>query len=147
MVDFLSPLARSERMARILSKDTKPELALRKALHALGLRYRLHGTGLPGKPDLILPRYKTVVFVHGCFWHRHPGCKIATIPKSNTSFWVKKFETNVLRDARTAAELQAQGWRVLIAWECELSSPAKARLTGERLAHLIRQLQAPKADK
>jgi DNA mismatch endonuclease (patch repair protein) len=139
MVDFLSPLARSERMARIRSKDTQPELALRKVLHALGLRYRLHGAGLPGKPDLVFPRYRTVVFVHGCFWHRHPGCKIATTPKSNTPFWVEKFERNVMRDARVATELQAQGWRVLVTWECELSSLAKARPTGERLADLIRQ--------
>jgi len=138
MVDFLSPRERSERMSRIRGKDTRPELALRKVLHGLGLRYRLHGKGLPGKPDLVFPRYKAVVFVHGCFWHRHPGCSIATTPKSNTAFWLEKFEKNVARDARVTAQLEGQGWRVLVAWECELSSPAKAARVGERLATLIK---------
>lgn len=138
MVDFLSPRERSERMSRIRGKDTRPELALRKVLHGLGLRYRLHGTGLPGKPDLVFPRYKAVVFVHGCFWHRHPGCGIATTPKSNTAFWVEKFEKNVARDARVTAQLEGQGWRVLVAWECELSTSAKATRVGERLATLIK---------
>lgn len=138
MVDFLSPRERSERMSRIRGKDTRPELALRKVLHGLGLRYRLHGKGLPGKPDLVFPRYKAVVFVHGCFWHRHPGCSIATTPKSNTAFWLEKFEKNVARDARVAAQLEGQRWRVLVAWECELSTPAKAARVGERLATLIK---------
>jgi len=109
MVDFLSPTERSERMSRIRGKDTKPELALRKVLHGLGLRYRLHGAGLAGKPDLVFPRYKAVVFVHGCFWHRHTGCNIATTPKSNTPFWTEKFDKNVPRDARVAAELEKRG--------------------------------------
>ncbi|HEY4093583.1 MAG TPA: DNA mismatch endonuclease Vsr [Luteibacter sp.] len=134
MVDFLSPSERSERMSRIRGKDTRPELALRKVLHRLGLRYRLHGTVLPGKPDLVFPRYQAVVFVHGCFWHRHPGCSIATTPKSNTAFWVEKFEKNVARDARVAAQLEEQGWRVLVAWECELSTPTKAIQVGEKIA-------------
>jgi DNA mismatch endonuclease, patch repair protein len=138
MVDFLSPRERSERMSRIRGKDTRPELALRKVLHGLRLRYRLHGKGLPGKPDLVFPRYKAVVFVHGCFWHRHPGCSIATTPKSNTAFWLEKFEKNVARDARVTAQLEGQGWRVLVAWECELSTPAKAARVGERLATLIK---------
>lgn len=138
MVDFLSPPDRSERMSRIRGKDTRPELALRKVLHRLGLRYRLHGIGLPGKPDLVFPRYKTVVFVHGCFWHRHPGCKIATTPKSNTPFWVEKFQRNVARDLRVVEELHGLGWKVLVAWECELASPAKAQATGEQIAALIR---------
>ncbi|THF61088.1 DNA mismatch endonuclease Vsr [Pseudothauera nasutitermitis] len=138
MVDFLSQPDRSERMSRIRGKDTRPELALRKVLHRLGLRYRLHGIGLPGKPDLVFPRYKTVVFVHGCFWHRHPGCKIATTPKSNTPFWVEKFQRNVARDLRVVEELHGLGWKVLVAWECELASPAKAQATGEQIATLIR---------
>ncbi|MCO7557624.1 very short patch repair endonuclease [Metapseudomonas otitidis] len=140
MTDFLSPAERSERMSRIRGKDTQPELALRKVLHRLGLRYRLHGAGLPGKPDLVFPRYRTVVFVHGCFWHRHSGCKIATTPKSNTQFWQEKFEKNIARDAQTAIELQASGWIVLVVWECELASAKKARETGERLNEAIRQL-------
>lgn len=146
MVDFLSPRERSERMSRIRGKDTRPELALRKVLHGLGLRYRLHGKELPGKPDLVFPRYKAVVFVHGCFWHRHPGCNIATTPKSNTAFWVEKFEKNVARDARATAQLEGQGWRVLVAWECELSSPAKAMQAGERIATQVRASGASKGN-
>lgn len=140
MTDFLSPAERSDRMSRIRGKDTQPELALRKVLHRLGLRYRLHGAGLPGKPDLVFPRYRTVVFVHGCFWHRHDGCNIATTPKSNTPFWLEKFEKNVARDARVATQLEALGWRVFIVWECELGSAIKSKTTGERLNLLIRQI-------
>lgn len=138
MADFLSPVERSERMSRIRGKNTQPELALRRVLHGLGLRYRLHGAGLPGKPDLVFPRYKAVVFVHGCFWHRHAGCSIATTPKSNTSFWVGKFEKNVARDARATAALRALGWKVFVTWECELASASKAQATGERLAQSLR---------
>lgn len=138
MADFLSPAERSERMARIRGKNTRPELALRKVLHRLGLRYRLHGAGLPGKPDLVFPRYKAVVFVHGCFWHRHAGCSIATTPKSNTPFWLEKFEKNVARDTRVATQLEERGWRVFVVWECEVSSHGKAISTGEKLAELIR---------
>lgn len=140
MTDFLSPAERSDRMSRIRGKDTQPELTLRKVLHRLGLRYRLHGAGLPGKPDLVFPRYRTVVFVHGCFWHRHDGCNIATTPKSNTPFWLEKFEKNVARDARVATQLEALGWRVFIVWECELGSTIKTKATGERLNLLIRQI-------
>ena len=144
MTDFLSRAERSDRMSRIRGKDTQPELALRRVLHRLGLRYRLHGAGLPGKPDLVFPRYKTVVFVHGCFWHRHPGCKIATTPKSNTQFWKEKFEKNILRDARATIELQALGWRVLVVWECDLASDKKAQTNGVHLDEVIRQLAPEK---
>ena len=139
MVDFLTPSERSERMSRIKGRDTRPELMLRKVLHGLGLRYRLHAPGMPGKPDLVFPRYKTVVLVHGCFWHRHAGCNIATTPKSNVAFWIEKFEKNIARDARVTTALEDAGWRVLVAWECELSSAAKAQATGQRLAAIIRQ--------
>lgn len=139
MADFLSPSERSERMSRIRGKDTAPELTLRKILHSLGLRYRLHGAGLPGKPDLVFPRYKAVIFVNGCFWHHHTGCKIATTPKSNTLFWTRKFERNVARDAQVNAALTALGWRVFVAWECELASANKAAATADRLAAMIRQ--------
>jgi DNA mismatch endonuclease (patch repair protein) len=138
MADFLSPAERSERMSRIRGKDSQPELALRRVLHRLGLRYRLHVPNMPGKPDLVFPRHKAVVFVHGCFWHRHAGCNIATIPKTNTPFWLEKFEKNVSRDARNAASLRDAGWRVFVVWECELASDAKAKAAGERLALLIR---------
>ncbi|QTT81999.1 DNA mismatch endonuclease Vsr [Pseudomonas chlororaphis] len=138
MTDFLSPKERSERMARIKRSNTRPEIALRKVLHSLGLRYRLNGAGLSGKPDLVLPRYKAVVFVHGCFWHRHSNCSIATTPKSNTEFWVEKFKKNVARDYRVTELLKATGWRVFVIWECEVGSAKKAKLTGERLAKLIR---------
>jgi DNA mismatch endonuclease (patch repair protein) len=133
MVDFLTPAQRSERMSRIRGKDSRPELALRRVLHRLGLRYRLHAKDMPGKPDIVFPRHKTVVFVHGCFWHRHIGCKIATTPKSNTPFWLEKFEKNVARDSRATATLRAKGWRVFVVWECDLT-PSKAQLTGEELA-------------
>lgn len=142
MADFLTPSERSERMSRIRGKNTQPELALRKALHRLGLRYRLHGAGLPGRPDLVLPRYETVVFVHGCFWHRHLGCSIATTPKSNTPFWLEKFEKNVARDARVTKQLEDQGWAVFVVWECELSTPTKVAKTGKDLAARIRRAPA-----
>ncbi|WLH35011.1 DNA mismatch endonuclease Vsr [Pseudomonas sp. FP2196] len=138
MTDFLSPKERSERMARIKGSNTRPEIALRKVLHRLGMRYRLHGSGLPGKPDLVFPRYKTVVFVHGCFWHRHSNCSITTTPKTNTAFWVEKFEKNVARDEKNISLLKEAGWRVFVIWECEVGSARKAEATGERLAGLIR---------
>lgn len=138
MADILDKGQRSERMARIRSRDTKPELLLRRALHAAGFRYRLGGAGLPGKPDIVLPRRRTVIFVHGCFWHRHPGCNVATTPKSNTSFWIDKFERNTARDRRVIAELEAQGWKVLVAWECDVTAKSRLGLLVERLAAEIR---------
>lgn len=126
-------------MSRIRASNTQPEIALRKILHRLGLRYRLYRRDLPGKPDLVFPKYNTVVFVHGCFWHRHHGCKIASTPKSNIAFWTEKFEKNVARDARNIASLEQLGWRVFIVWECELSSSEKARQTGEKLASKIKK--------
>ena len=139
MVDSLTPDERSERMSRIRGKDTAPELALRRALHGLGLRYRLHGASLPGRPDLVLRRYEAVVFVHGCFWHRHSGCKVANMPKSNTVFWKAKFERNVQRDAEVRRALKRLGWRVFVVWECELSSTEKSEKVGRRLAARIRR--------
>lgn len=131
MVDTLSPEQRSERMSRIRSGNTKPEVTLRKELHRLGLRYRLHGRQLPGKPDIVLSKYKTVIFTHGCFWHRHEGCKVATIPKSNTDFWVEKFARNVARDAKVVELLENIGWHVIVVWECEINSPSKATSVAE----------------
>lgn len=120
MTDIVSPLVRSRMMSGIRSKDTKPELTVRNHLHRKGLRYRLHAK-LPGKPDLVFPKYRTVVFVHGCFWHRHEGCQYATTPKSNADFWQAKFASNVRRDALVQQTLEAQGWRVLTIWGCQTS--------------------------
>ena len=121
-MDTLSKAERSERMSRIRGSDTKPELALRSAMHRLGFRFRLHGSNLPGRPDLIFPKYRAVVFVHGCFWHQHNGCKIATTPKSNTVFWQAKFKRNVDRDLKVAKSLEQLGCRVFTVWECEVAN-------------------------
>jgi DNA mismatch endonuclease (patch repair protein) len=106
-------------MSRVRSKNTKPEIKVRRAAHALGLRFRLHVQKLAGRPDLVFPKHRAVVFVHGCFWHRHPGCKKASFPKSREEFWQSKFDTNVQRDARIVSELANSGWRVVTIWECE----------------------------
>ena len=137
MVDTLTPARRSERMSRIRSYDTSPELAIRKALHGLGLRFQLGNTKLPGKPDLIFPRYGVALFVHGCFWHRHEGCKVANMPKSNTSFWKEKFDRNRKRDAASSQMLKQLSWRVEVVWECELQ-PRNITATAQRVAISIR---------
>jgi DNA mismatch endonuclease (patch repair protein) len=111
--------ARSAQMALIRHKDTKPELRVRKALHAAGLRYRLHDRRLPGRPDITFPSRKAVVFVHGCFFHQHPGCPRARLPKSRREFWAPKLEGNVQRDLVTTARLRDEGWTVFVIWECE----------------------------
>lgn len=129
-------------MGRIPSKDTKPELLLRRALHALGLRYRLHGKDLPGKPDLVFASYRAVVFVHGCFWHRHSSCKVASSPKSNTEFWEAKFARNVERDAANLTALKYRGWRVFVVWECELTGKGKAEACALDLAAQLKTLAA-----
>ena len=107
-------------MSRIKNKNTKPEITLRKALFARGFRYRVNVGKLPGKPDIVLPKYKTIIFVHGCFWHGHPGCKYAYVPKSNTKFWTTKISTNRGRDITTERKLVEMGWRVITVWECEI---------------------------
>lgn len=122
MSDTLSPLARSERMSRIRAKNTAPELQVRKLLHALGFRYRLHRSELPGKPDLAFPNRRKVIFVHGCFWHRHPdsACPLARLPKSRLEFWLPKLEGNARRDQENGQKLDALGWKSLTIWECQL---------------------------
>lgn len=110
---------RSAMMARIGPKDTTPELTVRRALHRLGYRFRVHRKDLPGTPDIVLPRLRTIFLVHGCFWHRHPGCRFAYTPKSRMEFWRTKFETNVDRDSRVLRDLQERGWTVQVIWECE----------------------------
>jgi len=119
-MDVMSKEKRSALMARIRGKDTKPEKAVRSILHGLGYRFRLHRRDLPGTPDVVLPRHKAVVMVNGCFWHRH-ACKAGSrTPKSNVDFWMSKFERNVERDVRVAAQLRELGWKVLTVWECEV---------------------------
>ena len=119
-MDKITPEQRSYTMSRIRSKDTKPEMVVRHHLHALGFRYRLHSPKLPGHPDIVLPKWHTVIFVNGCFWHRHVGCKVATMPKSNVEFWTAKFERNVARDRKEHDALEQAGWRVIVLWECEV---------------------------
>ena len=116
-------------MSKIRSKDTKPELALRKALYARGFRYRVNDKKLPGKPDIVLPKYKTVIFLHGCFWHRHEGCKYAYTPKTNTEFWVDKITSNAERDKVNVEKLTALGWNIVTVWECEIRHTNKRNLT------------------
>lgn|SRR5690554_446519 len=129
--------ARSRNMAAIKGKDTKPELKVRKALHAHGFRYRLHSKNLPGKPDIVLPKYCVCIFVHGCFWHRHRGCRYAYTPSTRRTFWVKKFKKNVERDNRNRELLLAAGWTVIELWECGLR---KQQLSLDWLYH---QIQSP----
>lgn len=118
-MDTLTAEQRSSNMARIGPRDTAPELAVRCALHRMGYRFRLHRPDLPGKPDIVLPRHRTVFLVHGCFWHRHPGCRFAYTPSSRIEFWQEKFRNNVIRDRRVQRELEKQGWKVRTVWECE----------------------------
>ena len=119
MSDIFERAKRSEIMSRIRGRDTKPELVVRRIAHRLGFRFRLHRKDLPGSPDIVFPRYRAVIMVHGCFWHRHPGCKYAYTPKTRVQFWRKKFEDNVVRDRRNALALSERGWRTIVIWECE----------------------------
>jgi DNA mismatch endonuclease, patch repair protein len=123
MTDTLTHTERSRRMAGIRGKDTKPELIVRRLLHGRGFRYRLHRAGLPGHPDLVFPSRRAVIFVHGCFWHRHPdpACPLARLPKSKLDFWLPKLESNARRDLAVAERLASDGWRSLTIWECELA--------------------------
>jgi DNA mismatch endonuclease, patch repair protein len=124
MVDVLTPAQRRLNMSRIRGSDTKPELTLRRGLHALGFRFRLQGKGLPGRPDLVFPGLRTVIFVHGCFWHGH-SCPMFKLPATRTAFWRDKIHANRNRDDRAVKALTAAGWRVLAVWECALRGPAR----------------------
>lgn len=121
MADKLTPARRSENMRQIKSRDMKPELAVRKLLHSVGFRFRLHRKDLPGKPDIVLPRHNAIVFVHGCFWHQHPKrtCFDSRLPKSNLGYWIPKLSRNRERDKTNIKDLKSSGWRVLVVWECE----------------------------
>lgn len=133
MVDHLDSESRSALMRRIRGKDTVPEMIVRRAAHRLGLRFRLHRKDLVGTPDLVFPSRRTVVFVHGCFWHQHPGCVRASRSKTRPEYWRTKLERNVARDNKVQQELEAQGWRVIVIWECETRCPA---ILAKRLAEI-----------
>lgn len=138
-LDRLTPEQRSWNMSRIRSADTKPERVVRQLITGMGLRYRLQRRDLPGKPDLVFGPRRTVLFVHGCFWHQHPGgCKAARMPKGNREFWETKLQRNVLRDQENAKALRQLGWRVLTVWECETKQPEKLQ---RRLARLLPRLR------
>ena len=122
MADKLTREKRSWNMSRIRGKDTEIEIKVRKYLFSQGFRFRKNVADMPGKPDIILPKYKTVIFMHGCYWHRHTGCKNCTTPNTNREFWLKKFEKNIQNDSKHQQELEAAGWKVLILWECEIEN-------------------------
>lgn len=123
MVDTISSEQRSRNMSRIRSRDTKPELVVRSMLHRAGFRFRLNVKKLPGKPDIVLPKYKIIIFVHGCFWHQHPGCKRQLIPSSRKEYWEPKLKKNTERDKLHLLSLKELGWRVGVIWECDTTSP------------------------
>ena len=137
MADVHSKATRSYNMSRIKGKDTKPEMLVRRYLHAHGYRYRLHVKGLPGKPDIVLPKYKTVILIHGCFWHGHEGCKYATIPKTKTEWWQNKIDGNISNDVRAAESLEKLGWNIITIWTCEL----KPKIVENTLSSLLQKLK------
>ena len=136
MPDIVDRATRSRMMAAIGSRNSVPEIALRQALHARGLRYRLHVRALPGTPDIVFPRFRAVCFVHGCFWHRHSECRFATTPTTRQEFWESKFHANVERDRRNQVDLLESGWRVAIVWECALRGQGRAE-TALKLDHWL----------
>lgn len=136
MADVHSKETRSYNMSKIRSKDTKPELFVRKFLHSHGFRYRLHVKDLPGKPDIVLPKYKTTIFIHGCFWHGHTGCKYYVIPKTRTDWWIDKISKNKSNDEKSKQKLIELGWNVLEIWECDL----KKNIRSDTLNDLLKRL-------
>jgi DNA mismatch endonuclease (patch repair protein) len=141
-MDTISFEARRRNMARIKSRNTKPEKLVRSLLHAMGYRFRLHGKNLPGTPDIVLPRYRSVIFVHGCFWHGHQGCNRATIPATRTNFWKAKIDSNRKRDERNTAALEKSGYRWLIIWQCETKDTTAL---AQRLAEFLTAAETPAA--
>lgn len=137
MADVHTKKQRSYNMSRIRAKDTKPEMLVRKFLHANGFRYKLHDKTLPGKPDIVLPKYRTVIFVHGCFWHGHTNCKYFIVPKTRTKWWLAKINRNKANDEKAQKALRKEGWKVINVWECSLKNP---KIT-KRLNSLLIQLQ------
>lgn len=139
MADVHTPEQRSYNMSRIRGKNTKPEELVRRYLFAQGFRYRKNDARFPGKPDIVLPKYKTVIFVNGCFWHAHEGCKYFVWPKSNVDFWKRKINGNIQRDLRNNQLLSEQGWNVIVIWECQL----KKSTFDETMQHLVGQIKNP----
>ena len=137
--DIVTPAQRSAMMSRIRGKNTRPELALRRQLFAAGYRFRIHRRDLPGTPDVVLPRHRVALFVHGCFWHRHAGCRMTTVPSTNAAVWAAKFAVNVERDAAAVRRLGELGWRVAVVWECAIGPEGLAALHFDRLAAWISQ--------
>ena len=137
MVDKFSKETRSHVMSKIRGKDTKPEILVRSYLFSKGLRFRKNDKRYPGSPDIVLPKYKTIVFVHGCFWHLHDGCKYSKMPKSNVDFWKNKLYGNRERDKRNQMELEAMGWNVIIVWECELKKDKRERTLEDLYIEII----------
>ena len=131
MADIVDAKTRSRMMSGIRGRNTRPELALRRALHRMGLRYRIHVRSLPGNPDLVFPRFNAVLFVHGCFWHRHRGCRYSTVPATRRDFWERKFEQNDNRDGKVKEELREKGWRIATVWECALRQGAEERVASQ----------------
>lgn len=137
MADVHNQQTRSYNMSQIKGKNTKPEMLVRKFLFAHGYRYKLHDKKLPGKPDIVLPKYKTVIFVHGCFWHGHTNCKYYVVPKTNTDWWLNKINRNIANDAKAVKALKRDGWKIITVWECKLK-PVSIQLT---LDSLLKKLQ------
>lgn len=136
MAEKISPQVRSRMMAGIRGRDTKPELMIRRHLHAQGLRFRLFARDLPGRPDIVLPRWRVVIFAHGCFWHRHQGCSFFRLPRTRPEFWANKIERNVERDSAAVEQLRSAGWRVAVVWECALRKEPERTL--DRLVAFVR---------
>ena len=145
MSDFLSKEERSVRMSHIRSVNTKPEILLRRGLWRIGFRYRVNDKKLPGRPDIVLPKYRTVVFVHGCFWHGHKGCKVYSVPKTNTEFWVAKVARNQERDQEVWRKLEAKGWIVVVVWECQLKKANLDDTVARVCAEIVRNGEANRA--
>ena len=137
MTDVFTKEKRSKVMGRIRAKNTKPELSVRRYLHGLGFRFRLHKKGMPGRPDLWLPKYNAAIFVNGCYWHQHQGCRYAYTPKQNKQFWQEKFESNIARDLENLATLERHGIRVLVVWECQLKSKANCVKTLPKISNWL----------
>ena len=136
MADVHDKKTRSYNMSQIRSGNTKPDILVRKFLHAQGFRYKLHDKKLPGKPDIVLPKYKTVIFIHGCFWHGHANCKYFVVPKTRTAWWLNKINTNKTNDTKAIKALKKEGWKIITVWECDLK-PVRAE---KKLISLLRRL-------